>query len=271
MKKIIDNNLIKELRRRTGVGIIKCKESLIQAHGDLELAIDNIRKFGLEIAEKKSCRIMSSGIVVTKISENKQRGVMIEVNCETDFVARENEFKEFVHSVAITALNENINDINVLKDVFKKQRAILIAKFGENIDIQRFAVLTGICIGCYTHIFKIGVLISVNSRVILTQLIKNITMHIVAKNPKFIHTNDVPKDVIMREYSIQKDIAKNLNKSKDVLEKIISGRMNRFFNEIVLTRQNFILDINKTIGELLNEHHIKIYNFIRFEIGNYNK
>lgn len=273
MKKMININrdLIKELRRRTNISIMRCKQALIQANGDLELAIDNMRKFGAEVAEKKSGRTTLSGLIITKISSNKQLGIMMEINCETDFVAKGPIFKEFANTVITTALNEEIDNIDVLNDKFKMQRINLISKVGENINIRRFSVLTGIFVNCYTHMSKIGVMISLNNYIINVELVKNIAMHIIAKNPLFIHINDIPKDVIIRERQIQKNIAINFGKSQNILEKIIEGRMNKFFNEIVLTKQNFILDINKTVGDLLNEHHLQIHSFIRFEIGDYNK
>lgn len=267
----IDSNLIQELRKRTNIGIMRCKQALIQTNGDLELAIDNIRKFGLEIAEKKSGRKTLSGLIVTKISSDHQRGIILEINCETDFVARESIFKEFANNIVITVLNEGIDNIDILNIKFKTQCANLIAKVGENISIRRFAVLNGMFVGCYTHMSKVGAIVSMSGDIINTELIKNIAMHIVAKNPLFIHINDIPKDVIIRERCIQKDILKNSSKSQNILEKIVEGRMNKFFDEIVLTKQNFILDINTKIDNLLNEYHLKIHNFIRFEIGGDNK
>lgn len=268
MKKVINigSDLIKELRRRTNVSFMECKKALIQAGGDLELAIDNIRKFGLEIAARKSNRTTFSGLIATQVSADRKNGIMIEVNCETDFVAKEDTFKEFVKTIVITAVAEKINNINILNAKFEIQRAGLIAKIGENVNIRRFVTLNGSCIGCYTHASKIGVMISVNHSATV-ELIKNIAMHIIAKNPKFIHINDVPKDVIMREYRVQKDIAMNFNKSQNILEKIIAGRMDKFFNNIVLTQQSYLLDINKKVGSVLDEHHIKVCEFIRFELG----
>lgn len=263
----INNELIKKLRKRTNISIIKCKEALIQAKGDFELAIDNIRKFGLKIAEKKSGCTTLSGLIMTKISSNQQCGVMIEINCETDFVAKENIFKEFANTILVAALNENIDNIDELNLKFKTQRINLISKVRENINIRRFSMLTGIVVGCYTHMSKIGVMVSINNPKITTELIKNIAMHIIAKNPLFININDIPKNVIMRERRVQKDIIRNSGKSQNIAEKIIEGRMNKFFSEIVLTEQYFILDINKTVGDLLNENHLQVQNFIRFAIG----
>lgn len=269
MKKMmnINSNLIKELRRRTSVSIMECKQALMQAHGDLELAIDNIRKFGLEITVKKSGCVTLSGLIATKISSNKQYGIIVEINCETDFVAKGEIFKEFIDTIIVTALNEKIDDINILNFKFQKKRTDLIAKVRENINIRRFAALKGAYVYCYTHASKIGVLVSIKNHVVTTELIKNIAMHIVAKNPKFIRINDIPKDIILREYHIQKDIVMHFNKSQDILEKIIEGRMNKFFNKIVLTKQNYVLDTNKTVGNVLDEHHLEISQFIRFELG----
>lgn len=269
MKKIIniDSSLIKELRRRTDIGIMQCKQALIQANGDLELAIDNIRKFGLKIAEKKSkCKTLS-GIVTTNITSNKKRGIMLEVNCETDFLSKENVFKEFVDTIARAALIDKIDSIDMLKVKFQNQRINLISKVGENINIRRFVVLTGMYIYCYTHVSKIGVIMSVSNNVVNVKLLKNIAMHIIAKNPSFIYMNEIPKDFIMHERLIQKEIAKSSGKSKNILEKIIDGRMNKFFDTVVLTRQNFILDENKTVGNILDTYNLQMYNFFRFEIG----
>lgn len=268
----INNHLIRELRKRTNISIVKCKEALIQSHGDIEVAIDNIRKFGLEIAASKSQRITTSGIVIAKVTVNKQRGVIIEINCETDFVARDSFFQEFANAVVTTALNENINNIDILNDFFEKKRIELIAKVKENVSIRRFSVLTGSCISCYTHVFKIGVIISIsNNATEVEEFVKGIAMHIIAKNPRFIHVNDIPKDVILREYRIQKEISDNLGKSQDILERIITGRMNKFFNEVVLLQQNFVLDTNKTVGALLDINNIKICGFVRFELGDNSK
>ncbi|AGC03553.1 elongation factor Ts [Candidatus Blochmanniella chromaiodes str. 640] len=262
----INSDLIKELRKRTSIGVVECKQALIKANGDLELAIDNMRKSGLKTACKKSGHITSSGLIAVEITSNKQYGIMIEINCETDFVAKDSTFQEFVKTVIITALNEKIHDINILQTRFKEQRTNLIAQVGENINIRRFVVLTGDFLGCYVHGFKIGVIVAASGNV-TSDLMKNISMHIAAKNPKYINVNDVPRSVIIRENNIQMDIAMKSGKSYKISEKITAGRMSKFFNDIVLTKQNFIMDINKTVEELLIEYHIKINNFARFELG----
>lgn len=262
----INSNLIKELRKRTSIGILECKQALIKANGNLELAIDNMRKSGLKTAIKKSGHTTSSGLIAIEIASNRQYGIMVEINCETDFVAKDSTFQEFVKTVIITGLNEKISDINILQTRFAEKRANLIAKVGENINIRRFIVLTGNFLGCYVHRSKIGVIV-VTSGSVTEDLMKHISMHIAAKNPKYITIDDVPKDVMIHENHIQMDIAMRSGKSYKISEKISEGRMKKFINDIVLTQQNFIMDINKTVEQLLIEYHVKINNFARFELG----
>ncbi|URJ30805.1 translation elongation factor Ts [Candidatus Blochmannia vicinus (nom. nud.)] len=262
----INNDLIKELRKRTSIGVVECKQALIKANGNIELAIDNMRKSGLKTAYKKSGRATSSGLIAVEITSNKQYGIMIEINCETDFVAKDSTFQEFAKTVRITALNEKINNIDVLKTRFEEQRSNIISQVGENINIRRFIVLMGNFLGCYVHGSKIGVIVNVSGDV-TADLVKHIAMHIAAKNPKYINVDDIPKDAMIREYRIQMDIAVKSGKSYKIAEKITEGRMNKFLNDIVLIKQNFIMDDNKTIEQLLTEYHIRINNFVRFELG----
>ncbi|WP_423775064.1 translation elongation factor Ts [Candidatus Blochmannia vicinus (nom. nud.)] len=262
----INNDLIKELRKRTSIGVVECKQALIKANGNIELAIDNMRKSGLKTAYKKSGRATSSGLIAVEITSNKQYGIMIEINCETDFVAKDSTFQEFAKTVRITALNEKINSIDVLKTRFEEQRSNIISQVGENINISRFIVLMGNFLGCYVHGSKIGVIVNVSGDA-TADLVKHIAMHIAAKNPKYINVDDIPKDAMIREYRIQMDIAVKSGKSYKIAEKITEGRMNKFLNDIVLIKQNFIMDDNKTIEQLLTEYHIRINNFVRFELG----
>lgn len=263
----ISKDLVKELRKRTGISIIKCKQALIESKANIELAIDNIRKLGLKIDSNKFSRSTSSGKISVKISNNNTIGLIIEINCETDFVAKNNIFQEFTETVINIALRESICDIFVLQNRMKKKCLALINKVGENIKINKFSVLTGDFLESYVHGLKIGVIVS-SSRKINKNIIKHIAMHIAAKNPKYINIHDIPEDVINRERKIQTDIAMQLKKPKQFIEKIVSGRMEKFFNEVVLVKQDFIMDPDKNIGEILNEYCIKINDFVRFEIGN---
>ncbi|URJ30104.1 translation elongation factor Ts [Blochmannia endosymbiont of Camponotus sp.] len=262
----INSDLIKELRKRTSIGVLECKEALIKADGNIELAIDNMRKSGLKTASKKSGRATLSGLIAVETTPNRQYGIMIEINCETDFVAKDSTFQEFAKIVRMTALNEKINSIDVLKTRFEAQRSSIISKVRENINIRRLIALTGSFLGSYVHGSKIGVIVNVSGNV-TADLVKHIAMHIAAKNPKYINVDDIPKDTMIREYHIQMDIAVKSGKSYKIAEKITAGRMNKFINDIVLIKQNFIMDINTTIEQLLTEYHIRINNFVRFELG----
>ncbi|CUX95788.1 Elongation factor Ts [Candidatus Gullanella endobia] len=261
----ITTALVKELRGRTGAGIMECKKALIEAKSDLELAIDNMRKFGQVKAIKKANRITAEGIVSIKIAQNKKYGIITELNCETDFVANNSDFKAFSDEIITTALNKHIINIETLRSKFEEQRAALVAKIGENINIRRLGFLTGDMIGSYLHGMRIGVIVSTTNTE--NELIKHIAMHIAARKPEYINKNDVPADVIAREHKIQLDIAMLSGKSREIAEKIVEGRMNKFINEISLIGQQFIMDPSNTIGHILEKQNAKIKNFIRFEVG----
>lgn len=267
----VDNALVRELRRRTGVGILKCKQALIKTKGDINLAIDNIRKSGLKICLNKSSRLTPSGLIAVKVESNNTIGFIIEINCETDFVARSDIFQKFADAILDIALQESIVNINILKTRFETQRLELINKVGENIKIHRFSVLTGDFISSYVHNSKIGVILSVEcEKKINEKIFKHIAMHIAAKNPKYIDLNDISKEVMIKERRIQTDIVMRTGKSQKNSEKIIEGRIDKLMSEIVLTKQDFIMDVNKTVDSVLNEYCVKVRNFIRFEMGDDN-
>ncbi|SNC58309.1 translation elongation factor Ts [Sodalis endosymbiont of Henestaris halophilus] len=261
----INADLVKELRERTGAGIMECKKSLIETRGDIELAIDNMRKSGQAKAAKKTGRVSAEGIILTKIAQDKKYGVIIELNCETDFVAKNDIFKAFGDEVIIAALNEHISDIKELKAKFEEKRIELIAKIGENININRLGVLKGDMLGSYLHGTRIGVIVLAYGMEV--ELVKHIAMHIAARKPEYVNADDIPADVVAREHRIQMDIAMQSGKPRKIVEKIVEGRIRKFTNEISLTGQDFVMDPNKTVGQLLGEHGAKVNNFIRFEVG----
>lgn len=262
----INKDLIKVLRKRTSISLIKCKQALIESNGNIELAIDNLRKSGLTTHVNTSNRSTPAGLIAIKMTSNQKKGFIIEINCETDFVSKNSIFQEFIKTVITTALNESINNIDVLRIKFEKQRLLLMNQIGENIQINRFLVLTGDFLSSYVHRSKIGVIVSASGN-IDKNIVKNIAMHIAARNPKYLYLNDVPDDIINREQHVQTNIAEKSSKSPEILKKIIKGRMERFINEIVLTKQEFILDTNKKVEHVLDEYCIEINDFIRFEIG----
>lgn len=258
----ITASLVKELRERTGAGMMECKKALVEAQGDIELAIDNMRKSGQAKAAKKSNRVAAEGIILADVVGNK--GVILEVNCETDFVAKDAGFIAFSKAVLAEAL-QGVTDIDALKTQFEQQRTELVAKIGENINIRRVEVLEADAIGCYLHGARIGVLVAVKGA--NPALLKQIAMHVAASKPDYVNPQDVPAEVVKREHQIQLEIAVQSGKPRDIAEKMVQGRMKKFTGEISLTGQNFVMDPAKTVGELMREQGAEAIGFIRFEVG----
>ncbi|AJI96061.1 translation elongation factor Ts [Yersinia ruckeri] len=262
---VITAALVKELRERTAAGMMECKKALVEADGDIELAIDNMRKSGQAKAAKKAGRIAAEGIILAKVSADGKFGVMLELNCETDFVAKDAGFKAFGDEVIDAALAGKIVDIEVLKAQFEEQRANLVAKIGENINIRRVAALEGDILGTYLHGARIGVMVAATGAD--EELVKHIAMHIAASKPEYVKPEDVPAEVVAREHQIQLDIAMESGKPREIAEKMVEGRMRKFTGEVSLTGQHFVMDPSKTVGDLLKEHKADVINFIRFEVG----
>lgn len=261
----ITASLVKELRDRTGAGMMECKKALVESNGDIELAIDNMRKSGQAKAAKKAGRVAAEGTIVTRISADQKTGVILEVNCETDFVAKDAGFVEFANAVADAALAENILDIAALQAKFEERRATLVAKIGENITIRRIASVSADKVGSYQHGARIGVLVGATNAD--DELIKHVAMHIAASRPDYLDAKDVPTDVVDRERQIQIDIAVQSGKPREIAEKMVEGRMRKFTGEVSLTGQNFVMDPSKTVGQLLDEKKAVVTQFIRFEVG----
>ncbi|QIQ42169.1 MAG: elongation factor Ts [Buchnera aphidicola (Microlophium carnosum)] len=260
---IINTCLIKELRSRTGVGFLECKRALLEENGDIESAIDNLRKSGELIAERKINNITNQGMIFSKIKNNI--GVMLELNCETDFVSKDNSFISLGEDILLEALEKKIKDINQLKEIFESKRTDLVLKVGENINIRRFHFLEGENICSYLHGIRIGVLVSAGS--LDKTILKNIAMHIAASKPTYLHPRNVSSKVFEREYAIQLDLTSHLKKPANLLKKIIDGKMNKFINSISLIGQSFVIDPTKTVGDILYENDSYIKSFIRFELG----
>ncbi|MGP1924845.1 MAG: translation elongation factor Ts [Arsenophonus sp. NEOnobi-MAG3] len=257
--------LVKELRERTGVGMMECKKALVEANGNIELAINNMRKLGQAKAAKKASRVATEGVVMAKISTDDKFGALLELNCETDFVAKDTSFIAFGNEVLKSVIANRLSIIDELKEKFEEQRTAIVAKIGENINIRRVKILEGEKIGCYLHGTRIGVLVSAKGAD--NKLIKHIAMHIAASNPEYITPADVLADIVTHEHQIQLDIAMQSGKPREIAEKMVTGRMNKFTNEISLTGQQFVIDPSKTVGALLKEKNATVTNFIRFEVG----
>lgn len=255
--------LVKELRERTGAGMMECKKALVAAEGDIELAIDNMRKSGQAKAAKKSGRVAAEGVILTQVTGNV--GVIVELNCETDFVAKDAGFLAFGNDVISFVAADRVTDIEALKAKFEDQRAALVAKIGENINIRRVALLEGDTVGSYLHGARIGVLVAAKGAD--EELVKHIAMHVAASKPEYVKPEDVPADVVEHEHQIQLDIAVQSGKPREIAEKMVIGRMKKFTGEVSLTGQHFVMDPSKTVGQLLQEKGADVTGFVRFEVG----
>jgi elongation factor Ts len=261
--------LVKELRERTGAGMLDCKKALVETDGDIELAIENMRKSGQAKAAKKAGRIAAEGVILTHIDNG--RATMMEINCETDFVARDEGFLAFGNNVLALAASQNINDMDTLNAAdldgatVQETRDTLVAKIGENISPRRVVNVEGDNLGAYVHGGRIGVI------AVLTggdaDLAKDVAMHVAAASPQYVKPEDVPADVVEKEKAIQIDIAMQSGKPADIAEKMVTGRMKKFTGEISLTGQPFVKDPNQSVGQLLKAAGADVVNFIRFEVG----
>ncbi|NQY89215.1 MAG: elongation factor Ts [Colwellia sp.] len=261
--------MVKELRARTAAGMMDCKKALQEADGDMELAIENMRKNGQAKAAKKAGNIAAEGAIVIKIADGV--AALVEVNCQTDFVAMDENFLGFANAVADVAL-ESKASIADLQARFEEKRIALVTKIGENINIRRVEYVEGANLASYSHGAKIGVVVAGEGD---AESLKHIAMHIAASKPEFINPEDVAADVVANEKRIQLDILKAENDALDekkkkpieLLEKIIIGRMKKFTGEISLTGQAFIMEPKKTVGVVLKEKGLTVANFVRLEVG----
>jgi len=261
--------LVKEIRERTGAGMLDCKNALVETDGDIELAIENMRKSGQAKAAKKAGRIAAEGVILTNISSGK--ATMMEVNCETDFVARDEGFLAFGNKLIDVAAAHGINDIDALLaaeldgSTVATVRDTLVTKIGENISPRRVINVEGSTLGAYVHGGRIGVIVILEGGD--EELAKDVAMHVAAASPQFVKPSDVPEAVIAKEKEIQIDIAIQSGKPADIAEKMVSGRMKKFTGEVSLTGQPFVKDPAQTVGDLLKSRGADVVNFIRFEVG----
>lgn len=261
--------LVKELRERTGAGMLDCKKALVETDGDIELAIENMRKSGQAKAAKKAGRIAAEGVILTKVEAG--RATMLELNCETDFVARDEGFLKFGNELLEVAAANNINDIEALNGAdmngvkVSEARDALVAKIGENISPRRVINVEGDTLGAYVHGGRIGVIS------ILTggdeELAKDVAMHVAAASPQFVKPENVPAEVVEKEKEIQIEIAIQSGKPADIAEKMVAGRMKKFTGEVSLTGQPFVKDPSISVAELLKNNSADVINFVRFEVG----
>ncbi|OLQ79497.1 translation elongation factor Ts [Photobacterium proteolyticum] len=253
--------LVKELRERTGAGMMECKKALVEANADIELAIENMRKSGAAKAAKKAGRVAAEGAILVKEAEGL--AAILEVNCETDFVAKDTSFLAFANEALDAAVAEKL-DTAALQAKFEETRAALVAKIGENISIRRVEFIEGAKVGSYRHGDRIGVVVAADAE---AEVIKHVAMHVAASKPEYVTPEDVPADVVEKEKQIQIEIAMQSGKPAEIAEKMVVGRMKKFTGEVSLTGQAFIMDPSQTVGQMLKEKGASVSNFIRFEVG----
>ncbi|CAH1545180.1 MULTISPECIES: translation elongation factor Ts [Vibrio] len=253
--------LVKELRERTGAGMMECKKALVEANADIELAIENMRKSGAAKAAKKAGNVAAEGAIIIK--EENGVAVLLEVNCQTDFVAKDGNFTAFAEKVALDALATKATAEELVAK-FEEERVALVAKIGENINIRRVAYVQGTAIASYRHGEKIGVVVAGEGD---AETLKHVAMHVAASKPEFVNPEDVPADVVAKEKEVQVEIAMNEGKPQEIAEKMVIGRMKKFTGEISLTGQAFIMEPKKSVGEMLKEKGASVATFVRLEVG----
>jgi len=268
----ISASLVKELRERTGAGMMECKKALVECDGDIEAAVELMRKSGAAKADKKSSRVAADGAIKVKVSADGKKAVIVEINSETDFVAKDDNFQSFADSV-VNAIFENepadVEAVNALTTAegqsISAAREALIAKIGENIQVRRFEILTtDDAIVSYQHGARIGVLVDSSAA---TEMGRDIAMHVAAVNPQCIQESDVPAETVEKEKSILIAQAESSGKPAEIIEKMIQGRLKKFLAEITLVGQPFVKDPDQTVGKLLSSTNASVNRFIRFEVG----
>ena len=266
----ITASLVKELRERTGAGMMDCKAALSDARGDIEMAIEIMRKSGAAKAAKKAGRIAAEGIISIKLNENDI--VILEVNCETDFVTKDESFLSFVDSVIQVISNNNVSDVDELLKLNSGNQTIeeanqqLIAKIGEKITIRRFQKSSiQNQAGTYLHGIRIGVIVEIKGG--SEELAKDIAMHIAASRPLFINEDQISQEILDKEKEIYTAQAQESGKPADIVEKMVEGRLKKFIKEITLLGQPFVKDPEKSIEKILKSSNAKVLSFIRYEVG----
>lgn len=269
----ITAQMVKELRERTGAGMMECKKALTETNGDLEAAIEEMRKTGLAKAAKKAGRVAAEGIIATSLSDNKKSAAIVELNSETDFVAREGDFVAFAKELADAALTHKLSDVDTLLSTklangqtAEEKRATLVAKIGENIQLRRVAYVesTGV-LADYIHGSRIGVLASLDKED--HDLARDIAMHIAAARPEVVKPEDVSQDIVEKEKEIFIAQARESGKPDDIIEKMVGGRIKKFLSEISLHGQAFVKDPNQSVSQLLQAKGADVHRFVRFEVG----
>ena len=266
--------MVKELRERTGLGMMECKKALVEADGDIEKAIDDLRKSGQAKAAKKAGRTAAEGAVVVASSDDNSRALMVEINSETDFVARDENFLGFANKVAGAALDADELDAAKIAELkledgasVEEARQALVQKIGENIQVRR-AVRLNVAdgrVGSYVHGGKIGVLVALSGGD--AELAKDVSMHVAAVAPMVVKSDQVPEDVLEKEREIIRAQPDMEGKPAEIVEKMLGGRINKFLKEVSLNDQPFVKDPNTTVGKLVQDAGAEVVAFERLVVG----
>ena len=266
----ITASLVKELRERTGAGMMDCKKALSDTKGDIEAAIEVMRKSGAAKAAKKAGRIAAEGII--SIKQNESDLVVLEVNCETDFVTKDENFLSFVETIIEAIINHDIDDVNDLhkfnigNQTIEEMRQQLIAKIGEKITIRRFEKrVFKNQVGLYLHGTRIGVVAEIEGG--NEELAKDIAMHIAASKPLYIDENNVAEEILDKEREIYMAQAQESGKPAEIIEKMVEGRIKKYIKEITLLGQSFVKDPEQSIEKILKSAEAKVISFVRYEVG----
>lgn len=268
--------LVKELRERTGLGMMECKKALVETSGDIELAIENLRKSGQAKAAKKAGRVAAEGAVIARVSADGKTAILLEVNSETDFVARDANFTGFANQVAARVLESGETDIAKLLEMsyenggaesIETTRQALVQKIGENIQVRRAYRLESPegLVGAYVHSGKIGVLAALKGG--NEELGKDVCMHIAASNPLVVSSDQVDQATLSKEREIYTAQAADSGKPAEIVAKMVEGRISKFLKEVSLVDQPFVKDPETTVGKLVQKAGASVLSFIRIEVG----
>lgn len=261
--------LVKELRERTGLGLLECKKALAEADGDIDAAIEALRKSSGMKAAKKAGRTAADGVVAIQTAEDGSFGAMVEVNSETDFVARDENFLGFVQSVVHKALDQKISDVESLAaDETEAARQALVQKIGENISVRRVVTHTadgGVVAGYVHGNNRIAVLVSLKGG--SEELARDVAMHVAAVNPQVVSPAQMPEETVAKEREIYVAQAADSGKPAEIIEKMVEGRVRKFLAENSLTEQAFVKDPDTTVGKLVSSAGAEVLGFTRYEVG----
>ena len=265
--------VVRQLRERTGAGMMECKKALVETQGNLDAAAELMRKQGLAKADKKATRVAAEGVIALETAADGLSAVLVEVNCETDFVAREADFQGFAADVARTALAQKPSGIEALQalklasgETIDERRRALVAKIGENISVRRNTVVASAGpLGAYLHGSRIGVLVALEGGD--AALARDLAMHVAASNPRYIALADVPAAELAKEREILTEQAQKEGKSPEIAAKMVEGRLRKSMAEITLLGQPYVKDPDQTVEKLLKTAGARVVQFMRYEVG----